>query len=130
MDLVQSGSQPLERASNRRKSLLQYLYLILMILSAVISWAFFLQFLFSGEASINAFFQQSFATAISDLWASDVLISALIFFIFARVELKRLGVPTSWWAIYVIAAFSVGLCFALSLFLYQRETWRAHAQMA
>ena len=131
MDLVnQSGSPQSEQTSGRRQLSLRSLYLGFAILSAVVSWGIFLQFLFSGDASINAFFQQSFATAISGIWTSDTLISALIFFIFARVELTRLSAPKGWWVIYVITAFSVGLCFSLSLFLYQRETWRGRLQVA
>ncbi|MGB3293033.1 MAG: DUF2834 domain-containing protein [Phormidesmis sp.] len=130
MDLVnQSGSPKFEEAGRKHLSL-KSLYLSLAILSAVATWGLFLQFLFSGDASIDAFFQQSFATAISDLWASDVLISTLVFFIFARLELKRLGVPASRLAIYFVATFSVGLCFAFSLFLYQRENWKVRAQLA
>lgn len=129
MDLVnQSGNAGSKRNSGRERSALKFLYLGFMVLSAVVAWAIFLQFLFSGSASIDAFFQQTFATAISSLWASDVLVSALIFFTFSRIELKRLGAPTGWWVVYFVASFSIGLCFSISLFLYQRETWRARVQ--
>lgn len=129
MDLVnQSGNAGSERNSGREKSSLKFLYLGFMVFSAVIAWAIFLQFLFSGSASVDAFFQQTFATAISGLWVSDVLISALIFFTFSRIELKRLGAPAGWWIIYFVASFSIGLCFSISLFLYQRETWLMRAQ--
>ena len=99
-------------------------YLALAILSLVISWAIFLEFLLSGEASVAAFFQQAFANPIASLVSSDVLLSAVIFLAFARIELGRLGMPPSRWIVYAIATFSVGVCFGLALFLYQREVWQ------
>lgn len=104
-------------------------YLTLSVLSLVVSWSIFLQFLLSGEASINTFFQQAFATPIATLFSSDVLISALIFFFFTYLELKRLGMPINRLAIYIVTTFSVGVCFALSLFLYHREIWLEHTQV-
>ncbi len=102
---------------------LSTLYLVFAILSLLVSWGIFSEFLFSSDASIPAFFQQAFANPISSLVSSDIVISALIFFVFAYRELKRLEMPLNWLAIYIAGTFSVGICFALSLFLYQRELW-------
>ncbi|MBE9028943.1 DUF2834 domain-containing protein [filamentous cyanobacterium LEGE 11480] len=102
----------------------QTLYLIFAILSFVISWGIFLQFLLSGDASIGAFFRQCFGTHIASLLSSDILISFVILITFTAIELKRLDQPNYWIALYIAATWSVGICFALSLFLYQRETWR------
>jgi hypothetical protein len=102
---------------------LSKLYLAFVILSLLVSWGIFSEFLFSGDASMPAFFQQAFANPVSSLVSSDIVISALIFFVFAYRELKRLEMPPTWLAIYVMGTFSVGICFALSLFLYQRELW-------
>jgi Terpene cyclase DEP1 len=100
---------------------LSKLYLVLAIFSLLISWGIFSQFLFSDGASIATFFQQAFASPIATLISSDILITAPIFWVFAYQELKRLGMPLSWLALYGVATSSVGICFALSLFLYQRE---------
>ena len=102
----------------------QTLYLVFAILSCVISWGIFLQFLLSGNASIAEFFHQCFATHIASLLSSDILISFVILTVFSAIELKRLDRPSYWVAVYIAATWSVGVCFGLSLFLYQRETWR------
>ncbi len=107
---------------------LSMLYLVFVILSLLVSWGIFSEFLFSSDASISAFFQQAFATPISTLISSDILISAPIFWVFAYKELKRLGMPLNWLALYIVGTSSVGICFALSLFLYQREVWLQRAQ--
>lgn len=104
---------------------LKTLYLMLAILSVVISWGIFLQFLLSEGASFSRFFQQSLANPVAALLSSDILLSAPIFFLFASVELKRLGMPANRLALYILGTFSVGVCFGLSLFLYQREAWIA-----
>jgi len=74
-----------ERTTNNhiRRQRSQALYLACIVLSVVTSWGIFLQFLLSGEASVSAFFAQCFATPIATLLSSDVLLSAVIFLLFA-----------------------------------------------
>ncbi len=107
---------------------LKTLYLALTVVSLVVSWGIFLQFLLSGEASIAVFFQQALANPISILFSSDVIISAIVFFAFAYVELKRLGMSPNRLAVYFVTTFSIGVCFSLALFLYQRESWLSRIQ--
>ena len=98
-------------------------YAICIVLSVIISWGIFSQFLLSGDASIDSFFSQAFSTSISTLLSSDIIITAVIFLAFARIELKRLGMPANRLALYALATCCVGICCSLSLFLYQRERW-------
>lgn len=97
------------------------LYLVFVILSLLISWGIFAQFLGADGASLSAFFEQALATPVARLLSSDIILSALIFFTFAHKELKRLGMPHYWLVLYILGTCSVGICFGLSLFLYQRE---------
>jgi Terpene cyclase DEP1 len=99
------------------------LYLLFVILSLVVSWGIFAQFLVPGDATIVSFFQQALATPVARLVSSDIIISALVFFVFAYRELRRLGAPRYWLVVYIVTTSSVGVCFALSLFLFQREVW-------
>lgn len=116
--------------TQRRAQLLslQTLYLSLAVFSLVVSWDIFLQFLLSGEASIAVFFQQALASPVSVLVSSDVIISAIVFFTFAYVELKRLGMSHSRLAVYFVTTCSIGVCFSLALFLYQRESCLSRVQ--
>ena len=98
-------------------------YAICSVLSAVISWGIFSLFLLSGNVSIGNFFNQAFSSSISTLLSSDIIITAIIFLAFARIELKRLGMPAGRLLLYTLVTFSVGICCSLSLFLFQREQW-------
>ena len=100
-----------------------YLYALLILLSVVISWGIFSQFLILEDASLSSFFAQAFATPTASLVSSDVILTAVIFVVFAHIELKRLGMPANRLALYVLITFTVGVCGSLSAFLYQRERW-------
>lgn len=102
---------------------LKVIYLLCTALSLLISWIIFSQFLLAGNASIAAFLHQAFQTPVATLVSSDVLISFVIFIIFAYAELNRLNMPLNRLFLYVVVGSSVGVCCALSLFLYQREAW-------
>ena len=107
-----------------------HLYAFLILLSVVISWGIFFQFLTLEDASFSTFFAQAFATPAATLVSSDVILSAIIFLTFARIELKRLGMPANRLALYVLFTCTVGVCGSLSVFLYQRERWLERDQSA
>ncbi|EDX87059.1 hypothetical protein S7335_4766 [Synechococcus sp. PCC 7335] len=109
--------------TDKRTADVSRFYGICSALSVIISWGIFSQFLLSGDASISSFFEQAFSTPVSTLFSSDIVITALIFLAFARIELKRLGMPAHRLALYALATYFVGICCSLSLFLYQREQW-------
>jgi hypothetical protein len=103
------------------KPLRRRLYLGLTLIGTVLPWVFFDQFLFSGTASVEAFFAQAFANPVARLCAADLIISALTFFGFTWFELKRSGLSRSWLWLYAACTFGAGLSCALPLFLYLRE---------
>ena len=107
-----------KRASDKSR-----FYGICGVLSVIISWGIFSQFLLSGNASMSSFFSQAFSTSVSALLSTDIIITAAIFLVFARIELKRLGMPANRLALYALVTCCVGICGSLSLFLYQREQW-------
>ncbi len=109
--------------TDKRTSDRSRFYGICVVLSVIISWVIFSQFLLSDNASIGNFFNQALSTSIPTLLSSDIVLTSLIFVAFARIELKRLGMPTNRLALYALATCSVGICCSLSLFLYQREQW-------
>ncbi|MGD1900533.1 MAG: DUF2834 domain-containing protein [Phormidesmis sp.] len=119
MDSVQNRSTQNAAASTTHAPL----YLVCLVLSVIISWGIFAQFLLEGNASFGHFFEQAFANPIATLVSSDVLLSAAIFLRFAQLELNRLNMPSNRLALYTLVTFSVGVCGSLSLFLYQRENW-------
>lgn len=109
--------------TDKRTSDRSRLYGICIVLSIIILWGIFSQFLLSSDASISSFFSQAFSTSVSTLLSSDIIITAVIFLTFAQIELRRLGMPANRLALYALVTCCVGICGSLSLFLYQREQW-------
>ncbi|HEY9641247.1 MAG TPA: DUF2834 domain-containing protein [Coleofasciculaceae cyanobacterium] len=96
------------------------LYLLFAIAGTIAPWFWLLQDL-SALLSPTLFFQQTFANAIASTWATDLLISAVVFFCFVWIELKRLNISRRWIVLYIGLTFGVGLCCSLPFFLYHRE---------
>jgi hypothetical protein len=94
------------------------LYLILCAVGVAVPWFFLLGFFTEEIVSIPSFFTSIFANHVSSAVASDLLVSALAFFILVVFEGRRRGLKHIW--VYVPATFFVGLSFALPLFLYHR----------
>jgi hypothetical protein len=101
-------------------SSIKVIYLLLTIAGTITPWFWLLQDP-TALLSPSLFLQATFANAISTAWATDLLISAGIFFGFVWIELNRLGASRLWLLIYIGLTFGVGLCCALPFFLYRRE---------
>jgi Terpene cyclase DEP1 len=99
---------------------LKTFYLILAIAGSIAPWFWLLQEP-AALMSPTLFLQRTFANQIATAWASDLLISASVFFIFAANELKRLGSARLEILVYIGLTFGIGLSCALPLFLYRRE---------
>jgi hypothetical protein len=65
------------------------------------------------------FFRELFANRISAFFGMDVIVSAIVFVVFARAESARLGIRKRW--LPVLAVLTVGVSFGLPMFLYMRE---------
>ena len=100
----------------RKKSI----YLILALLGLVVPYWFLFKFLGSYGFDLALLIQQLFANNISTFFAVDLIISIVVFWIWMIAEANKLQMK-NWW-LYILASLTVGLSFALPLFLYFRET--------
>lgn len=98
----------------------KHLYLIFAVIGFVGPYSFLISFLTAHGADGKAFVQQLFGTKISSLFAVDVLVSSVVFLRYLRQEATRYSIGYAW--LYVVALLTVGLSFALPLFLYVRES--------
>ena len=103
----------IERFSMKR------LYLLLAIAGFVLPYYFLLGFLAANGLNLALLVEQLFGTPISTFFAVDLIITAVVFWIFLYQEARRLQM-SRWW-VYLIATVLVGPSFALPLFLYFRE---------
>jgi hypothetical protein len=103
---------------------MRIVYLSATVLGAVAPYVFFVSyFLEPGDTS---FVGQLFATAPAAGFATDLLITSAVFWIWSYAEAKRRGM-TRWW-VYVLVNLTIGLSCAFPLFLYVRERVTAAQQ--
>jgi NADH:ubiquinone oxidoreductase subunit 2 (subunit N) len=98
---------------------LKHLYLCLAIIGFVAPYYFLVSFLTVHGLDGKAFVHQLFGTQVSTFFALDLLVSSIVFLIYLRQEARRYSIRHRW--LYMIALLTVGLSFALPLFLCVRE---------
>lgn len=98
----------------------KHLYLILAAVGFVVPYYFFISFLAVNGFDGKAFVRELFANRISTFFAADLILSSVVFVGFLRREAARLSIAR-WW-LYLLALLTVGLSFALPLFLFARES--------
>jgi len=105
------------------------IYLTLAFIGLLIPYYFLFKFLGANGLDIPLLIQQLFANNISTFFAVDLIISMIVFWVYLIAEAKKLQMK-NWW-LYVLASLTVGLSFALPLFLYFREhKWQSTAHIS
>jgi hypothetical protein len=101
------------------------IYFSLAILGLVLPYSQFLPFLREHGLDLRLMAEQLFANRISAFFGLDVIVSAVVLWIFLWVEGRRLRVGRLW--LPLLASLTVGVSCALPLFLYLREARDEHA---
>jgi hypothetical protein len=96
----------------------QIIYAILCIVGTALPLAQFIPWLADRGLDFPLFIQQAVATPISSFAWSDLLVSGVVFILFALTEGRRLGMRHSWAS---LLGLTVGVSLALPLFLLLRE---------
>ena len=96
------------------------IYLILCVLGALLPLSQFAPWVIENGLDVPLFFQELFSTKIGGFFGMDVIVSAVVLFVFIFSEGKRLEMPNLW--IPVVATLSVGVSLGLPLFLYMRQS--------
>ena len=95
------------------------LYLTLAVVGTVLPLSQFLPFLRDHGLDASVFVEQLFATRIGAFFGLDVLVSAIVLWVFIYFEGRRVSAPHRWAP--VLATVLVGVSLGLPLFLYLRE---------
>jgi len=101
------------------------LYLVLAGLGLIGPYYFLVQFLAAHGLNFPLLVEQLFANSISTFFAVDLLITAIVFWVWSYREAQNQGLKR-WWLV-VAATLTIGPSFALPMFLYMRAT---HANRA
>jgi hypothetical protein len=95
------------------------LFLALCVAGTVLPYSQFVPFLREHGLDLRLFFEQLFSNRIGGFFAWDVIVSALVLWLFVIIEGRRAGVTRLWAPI--AASLAVGVSLGLPLFLYMRE---------
>lgn len=106
----------------------KHIYLFLAIVGFILPYYFLISFLVTHGFDARLFLTQLFGAPISTFFAADLLISCVVFMLFLRQEAARHSMKRQW--IYWISLLTVGLSFALPLFLWARETHISAAKIS
>jgi len=99
---------------------LQKFYLLAAICGIAATWYFNILFMLEhGGFSLGLYLTENYVNYASASISNDILVVALVFFVWSFNEAKKLGMK-NWW-LYVLLTFGVAIAFALPLFLYMRE---------
>ena len=98
---------------------LRYIYLCLCLLGAALPSSQLIPWLAAHGLNMPLFFSELFSTRVGGFFGMDVIVSAVVLFVFIRVEGRRLRIPNLW--IPVLATLLIGVSLGLPLFLYMRQ---------
>lgn len=104
------------------------LYLTLAVVGTLLPYSAFLPFVMDHGPDGRLFLEQLFANRIGAFFGWDVIVSAVVLWVFVAVEGRRLGMTRLW--VPVVASLAVGVSLGLPLFLYMREAALTTGQAA
>ncbi|HKP72713.1 MAG TPA: DUF2834 domain-containing protein [Pyrinomonadaceae bacterium] len=98
---------------------MQWLYLVLAILGALLPLSQLFQFLAEHGFDVPLLHRQLFQSHISAFFGLDVIVSSFVLWVFVYSEGRRRRMKNLW--LYVLCNLTVGVSLALPLFLFFRE---------
>ena|SRR5438128_6053457 len=98
---------------------LRHVYLLMCVVGFLLPYSQLVPWLMEHGFHLSLFFRELFANRIGAFFGMDVLVSAVVLVIFARMEGQRLNLRGRW--LPVLAVLFVGVSLGLPLFLYQRQ---------
>jgi hypothetical protein len=101
---------------------LRHVYLALCVIGVVVPYAELIPWLAQHGLQLGLLVRELFATRIGAFFGLDVVVSAVVLFVFVFAERAALGIRHVW--LPIVATLAVGVSCGLPLFLYMRERVR------
>ena len=98
----------------------KYAYFVLFVIGTVVPYLSFVPWVMDHGFDISKMVEELFANRISAFFGLDVVISALVLWVFIAFEGRRAGVKHAWAPI--LASLAIGVSAGLPLFLFLRES--------
>ena len=99
---------------------LKNILLMLCVLGVILPLSQFIPWVADHGIDIPLFFKELFSTKIGGFFGMDVIVSAVVLFVFIFYEGRQLRMTKLW--IPVVATLSVGVSLGFPLFLYLRQS--------
>lgn len=96
------------------------LYFALFILGTVLPYSSFVPWVMDHGFDISLMVEELFANRISAFFGLDVIVSALVLWVFVAFDAQRSGVRHTWAPI--VASLAIGVSAGFPLFLFLRES--------
>ena len=98
---------------------MQWLFLIAAILGTILPLSFLAPFMLTHGLDVPLLFRQLFQNNVSAFFGTDVIVSAIVLWLFVASEGRRRGMKNLW--VYILCTLLVGVSLGLPLFLFFRE---------
>ena len=98
---------------------LRHLYLALCVVGTAAPYWKFVPWVMDNGLNLSLLCQEFFATRIGAFFGLDVVVSAIVLFVFIVTEGRRIALPRLW--LPAIATLLVGVSLGLPLFLFLRQ---------
>ena len=98
---------------------LRHLYLLLCVLGTILPYWKLLPWVLEHGLNLSLLCQELFATRIGAFFGLDVVVSAIVLFVFIATEGRRLAIANLW--LPIVATLLVGVSLGFPLFLYLRQ---------
>jgi predicted membrane-bound spermidine synthase len=96
------------------------MYLVFCLIGMVLPYWKFLPWVMEHGLNLPLLCHELFVTRVGAFFGLDVLVSALVLFLFIATEGRRIALPLLW--LPVVATLLVGVSLGLPLFLFLRQT--------
>ena len=98
---------------------LRHVYLILCVVGTILPYWKLLPWVMEHGLNLSLLFQELFATRIGAFFGLDVVVSAIVLFVFIAKEGRRLAIALLW--LPILGTLLVGVSLGFPLFLYLRQ---------
>ena len=98
---------------------MQWFFLIAAMLGTILPLSFLFPFLLTHGLDVPLLFRQLFQNNVSAFFGMDVIVSAIVLWLFVASEGRRRGMKNLW--VYMLCTLLVGVSLGLPLFLFFRE---------
>ena len=98
----------------------RHVYLVLCAAGFLLPYLQLVPWVLDHGLDMRLFVSELFANRIGGFFGTDVIVSAVVLWVFVFIEGRRLGMRFLW--LPMAAVLTVGVSLGLPLFLYQRQT--------